>query len=190
MLDAKSLPRALLEVAARVDAGEQAIDVAIATELCFRVMTILAQSALEDAREDYTVALQAMMHTPNAAIDEERDALVDERDFLGCLDVVDMLSAEGLDCVAPRLHRGWQDRHQSCRQARQVSTDRLGFSLAASERAAIVAAWGVCHRVMRVPPPVSFTARDLLRNRGPLLDLIAKLAPGDDLTELVAKFKR
>jgi hypothetical protein len=190
MLDAKSGPRALLEVAARVDASDQPLDIAVATELCFRAMTVLAQSALEGAREDYTVALQAMMHAPQFAIDEERDALVDERDFLGCLDVIDLLSAEGLDCVAPRLHRGWQDRHQSCRQARRVSSDKLGFSLAASERAAIVAAWGVCHRVMRIPPPVSFAGKDLLRTRGPLLDLIAKLAPGDDLTELIAKLKR
>ncbi len=177
LLDPTAGARRLLELAARIDGDPEPLAVAMATRLVFRAGHILGLAALAPARDHYSVALQALMHAPEPAGDPGRDPFLDPHDFLGWLDLLDLISEPALGCVARRLHRGWQDRTQSCRQARKVSERTLGFSVSEPERGALLAAWGTCQRLLVIPPPARFHPAALRSDRRPLLELIARLAP-------------
>jgi hypothetical protein len=161
-----------------------------ALELLLRVAQILAVDKLTAARERYSVTQQALMGEPEAPFAAERDALVDEADFLGCRDLLDLLSDIESPCIAPRLHRGWQDRVQSCQQARRISHEIVGFSLSSEERQPLLAALGICNRVFRAPPPLDLGDVNLESTLAPVVRLIERLAPegeSEAIRELTAK---
>ncbi len=120
------------------------------------------------------------MAVPEAQIHPERDALVHAADFLAPIDVIDLLSEKGLPCVAPHLHRGWQDRQRSCLHARQVTTGAIGFWIGGEERSALMAGLAIVNRVALVPPPVQLDPDAIRDAYKPVLHLVERLATSSD----------
>ncbi len=148
-----------------------------ALEFCFRAAFLLAFERLRAVREEYPATQQTLMADPDPAIVGVRDALTDVSDFISGRDLIDLLSATELPCIAPRLHRGWQDRTRSCQEARRVSLGAIGFALDAEERERLLDGLGICQRVLRVPPPFDLLGSEGQAVFGPLLGWIARLAP-------------
>lgn len=179
MLTPSSAAKELLSVVAGLNAldRQSLLAKATAVELLLRTAQILAVDKLTAARDRYPVTQQALMGEPDASFAPERDALIEEADFLAYRDLLDLLSDVESPCIAPRLHRGWQDRVQSCREARRISHEVVGFSLSAEEREPLLVALGVCNRVFRAPPALDLDDIDLEATCAPVLRLIERLAP-------------
>jgi hypothetical protein len=171
---------------------DDALSRATTLEVLMRSAQLLAVAALRSVRDSYPATNQFLFQEPEAEIVVARDALVDGGDFLRFADLLDLLSEESLPCVASRLHRGWQDRVQSCREARRVSQEAAGFSLGPEERAALLSGLAVANRVFRIPPPLDLDAKRGAAGFDALLRLIERLAPSDqasafrDLTSKLA----
>ena len=171
-------------------ASEDPIDVAQAIRLCLRAAQALAFQLFEVCRDDYPVTIQALMATPEPALDVDLDARIDPTELLGFVELLDMLSDSGLSCVAPRLHRGWLDKKQSCREARHVSTGRAGFTLTGGEREDLMLGLAITNRVFVAPPPFEVEAERWKRALPPMLDLVQRLAKAAGSRSLVELTQR
>jgi len=163
---------------------------ATATDIAFRAAQLLALARITTVRTAYAATNQAMLFAPAPDVLPARDAAADESDALRIIDLIDLLSDVDLPCVAPRLHRGWQDRAQSCREARRITQKATGFALDESTRNDLLASLAVCNRVLRVPPPVTLVADQAGTWLPPVLRFIDRLAPaaeGKSIRDLTSK---
>jgi ribosomal protein S12 methylthiotransferase accessory factor YcaO len=182
VLDAVSMAGGLLAALEESGAGraENPLDQAAGLQQAYRAFHLLILDRLYPIKDQFPVTNQALMAVPNATIDPVRDSLAHPADFLAPIDLIDLISDEGLPCVAPHLHRGWQDRTESCRHARQLSSSVVGFSIDREEREALLAGLAVCNRVSVLPPPLELEPESVHRAYGPVLRLIERLAEGSD----------
>ena len=68
--------------------------------------------------------------------------------------VLDLLSDDALECVAPGMHRGWEDRRFSCRRSRETASEAVGYRIPPDDREALLLLSAYRNRVFRLPPPV------------------------------------
>jgi len=188
-LDLISTAKGLLKALERSGAGKsnQPIEQAAGLALALRALQLLCLHRLQPEREKFPATNRALMSVPEPAIEPERDALALPADFLGAIEIFDLLSAQGLDCVAPQLHRGWQDRRRSCAQARELAAGAFGFSITGKERQELLGALAICNRVFCIPPPVALEASAVVAAFGPVLMLIERIGGtlgGDGLNNL------
>ena len=111
-------------------------------------------------------------------------ATIEEQDYLGLADLLDLLSDERLTCLAPRLHRGWQDKSQSCREARAAVREQLTDSIGAGTREALKRALALNRRAFGVPGPVELDPSALRSSLNVVLELIDQLAPDARVDEI------
>jgi hypothetical protein len=90
-------------------------------------------------------------------------------------EILDLLSEEGLECVAPGLHRGWEDRRFSCKRSRVTAQEALGLSLAEGERTDLLLLAAYRNRIFRAPPPVRVVPKEILGAFGSLEGLMGRL---------------
>ena len=90
---------------------------------------------------------------PVPEVDAYRDA-VSVPTSLDFTEILDLLSAEGLECVGQRLHRGWEDRRFSCQRARDTAQEAVGLTLASEERDPLLLLSAYRNRIFRYPPPL------------------------------------
>ena len=83
-----------------------------------------------------------LLESPRPEVDFERDAL-SVPTTLTFLDMIDMLSADGLECVSRKLHHGWEDRSCACRRARVLARKTLGTCVGIALGGG--AAFGIAH---------------------------------------------
>lgn len=124
-----------------------------AVELALRAIEILAVQRLQPVRGDVPATVALLLETPEPAVDVHRDA-VSVPPTISFTEIVDMLSAEELDCVGPHLHRGWEDRRFACRRVRKVAQGAVGIVLEAAEREELLLLAAYRNRIFRYPPPV------------------------------------
>lgn len=178
--DLVSTAKGLLSALERSGAGRssQPLEQAAGLALALRALQLLCLLRLQPEREKFPATNRALMSVPEPEIEPERDALALPADFLGAIDIIDLLSEQDLDCVAPHLHRGWQDRRRSCAQARDLCADAFGFSITGEERQTLLAALAICNRVFCIPPPVTLEPAAVSAAFAPVLMLIEKIARG------------
>jgi len=162
----------------RAARSEWALERATGLELAYRAFHLLALGTLEKVKAQFPATNQALMAVPDAAIEVGRDALVHPADFLAPVDILDLMSEDGLPCVAPHLHRGWQDRQRSCLHARQVAAGAFGFRLGTAERSALLAGLAICNRIALVPPPVVLEPSAIRAAFDAVLPAIERLGAG------------
>ncbi len=75
---------------------------------------------------------------------------------------IDMLSEDGLSCVATDLHRGWEDRRFSCRRSRVSAQEAIGVTIDATERDQLLLLAAYRNRIFRYPPPIQLNTKDIL----------------------------
>ncbi len=185
--DPLTMAKTILASAARSGLGrsDQPEDLMQALLLSTRAAHLLALHKIQAVRAKFPATLQALLSQPDPAIEVTRDAFTEPRDFICFDDLLDLLSAEALPCTAPRLHRGWQDKKQSCRDARKITAGAVGLSLQPDERDALLEGWALQNRFFFMPPPLQLSADQVVRCLPPVLGLIKRLAP-DELADEIA----
>lgn len=146
-----------------------------ALDLGLRAVEVLAFRRLEGARDQFPAPIAALFDSPGPEIDVERDAVESPR-ALGFTDVLDLLSDDELECVAPDLHRGWEDRRFSCRRSRATARRALEIQLGAEERRPLLLLAAYRNRIFRRPPPVRLVTADIRRAFPALRALVARLS--------------
>ena len=96
-----------------------------------------------------------------ADVDAHRDAIASPR-ALDFVDVLDLLSGEGLDCASPSLHRGWEDRRFACARSRKTAQAAVGTSLSEVEPEQLLLLAAYRNRIFRTPPPVKILPGEIL----------------------------
>jgi len=104
--------------------------------------------------EQFPVTIQEHFARPSEPAVSVQDAFVDPATPVHLLDLLELASDPALSCIAPRLYRGWQDRVLARRDARRITGEAVGFSLAAAERDTLLMAVALRNRLLLTPPPL------------------------------------
>lgn len=137
----------------RAEAAPDLVPLLEALDLGVHAAEILVIQALEPVKDRFPATIAALLAMPTPEVDAHRDGIHVPK-VLQFTDAIDLLSDEGLDCVSPGLHRGWEDRRFSCRRSRTAAVDVIGLSLARDEQEALLRLAAYRNRLFRCPPPV------------------------------------
>jgi len=132
-----------------------------ALDLGLRAAEILVTHRLQGVRDQFPATIGIQLETPEPAVEAYRDA-VNVPNSLPFTAILDLLSAEGLECVSPGLHRGWEDRRFSCKRSRVTATAALGIVLEEEERNQLLLLAAYRNRIFRSPPPVRIVRGEVL----------------------------
>ena len=157
--EAKRLWNGALE--ARKTAAEDLISLCEVLDLGLRSAEILTIQKLQPIKDHFPATIGVLLDTPNPDVDTHRDA-ISIPNSLQFTDMVDLLSAEELECVSPGMHRGWEDRRFSCRRSRVSAQEALGVTLDATERDQLLLLSAYRNRIFRYPPPIRVNTHEVL----------------------------
>jgi len=152
---------------AREDAGNDLAALCEALELGLRAVEVMAIHKLMAVKEHFPATVQAQLETPAPDVDALRDAV----NVPNCLEftaILDLLSAEDLDCVSPGMHRGWEDRRFACKRSRVTAREALDVTLDADEREQLLVLAAYRNRIFRTPPPLRLVPLQILNAFGAL----------------------
>ena len=142
-------------------AGEDVVALCELLDLGLRTAEILVIQRLQPVKERFPATIGLQLEIPEPEVDAYRDAVtVPKALWFG--DVVDLLSAEELECVGPRLHRGWEDRRFACRRSRRTAQDALGLALDATDQQRLLLLAAYRNRIFRFSPPVRLSPAAIL----------------------------
>jgi hypothetical protein len=159
---------------ARGAAGRDLVALSEALDLGLHAAEILVIRLLQPARPRFPATIGLQLELPTPEVDPHRDGVISPH-TLQFHDIVDLLSDEGLECVSPGLHRGWEDRRFSCRRSRNTAQTEIGVTLTGSEQADLLLLSAYRNRLFRYPPPVRVVPGDILGAFGALDRLVQKL---------------
>lgn len=131
-----------------------------AIDLGIRAVEIQVFLELQPVRERFPGSIAMLLESPSPEVDLKTDAL-SVPPTITFVDMIDMLSEEGLDCVSRRLHHGWEDRTRSCRRARSLAREVLGIVLDKVRQGELLALEAYRNRIFRRPPPVRIVASEI-----------------------------
>jgi hypothetical protein len=146
---------------ARKTAAEDLISLCEALDLGLRSAEILTIQKLQPIKDHFPATIGVLLDMPNPDVDTHGDA-ISIPNSLQFTDMVDLLSAEELECVSPGMHRGWEDRRFSCRRSRVSAQEALGVTLDATERDQLLLLSAYRNRIFRYPPPVRVNTNEVL----------------------------
>ncbi len=115
-------------VKAQEPASEDFVALCQALDLGLRAAEILVTHRLQPVKDRFPATIGIQLDTPSPEVDPHRDAIT-VPNSLPFTAILDLLSGEEMECVAPGLHRGWEDRRFSCRRSRVTATEALGITL-------------------------------------------------------------
>lgn len=156
-------------------AGMHLVHLCESLDFGIRAAEILATLALAPVRDKFPATIAMMLESPDPDVDLERDALATPH-ALGFLHILDMLSADGLDCIARKLHRGWEDRRRSCARSRQLARETLGIELDGPTRERLLRLEAYRNRIFRIPPPIRIRPTEIVEAFPDLERLVEALA--------------
>jgi hypothetical protein len=142
-------------------AAEDLVAMCQALDLGLRAAEILITHRLQPVKEQFPATIGIQLDTPSPEVEAHRDA-VNVPNSLSFTAILDLLSGEELECVAPGLHRGWEDRRFSCRRSRVTAREALGVSLEEGEREQLLLLAAYRNRIFRSPPPVRVVRDEIL----------------------------
>jgi len=122
-------------------------------DLGLRAIEILVIHRLQAAKGEFPATIQLQLETPAAEVDPLQDAIRIPHS-LQFTSVLDLLSTDGLECVSPGMHRGWEDRRFSCRRSRVTAQAALGVTIGEEEREQLLTLAAYRNRIFRSPPPL------------------------------------
>ena len=160
---------------ARTSASEDLVALSEALDLGLHAAEILVIRRLQVVRPKFPATIGLQLELPTPEVDPHRDGIVSPH-ALQFHDIVDLLSAEELECVSPGMHRGWEDRRFSCRRSRATAQAEIGVTLDSAEQNDLLLLSAYRNRLFRYPPPVRVVPGDILRAFGALDRLMESLA--------------
>jgi hypothetical protein len=143
-------------------------------ELGIRAAEILIVQQLQRTKQEFPATIALQLETPIAEVDTYRDAVAVPR-TIQFTEMLDLLSSDTLDCVGPRLHRGWEDRRFSCLRSRATGRKALGVTLDRDTRDRLLLLAAYRNRLFRYPPPVRIVTREILESYDALKQLVESL---------------
>lgn len=132
-----------------------------ALDLGLRAAEILVTHRLQPVKDQFPATIGIQLDTPSPEVEAHRDA-VTVPTSLPFTAVLDLLSGEEMECVAPGLHRGWEDRRFSCRRSRVTARESLGIALDEGDREKLLVLAAYRNRIFRSPPPVRVVRDEIL----------------------------
>ncbi len=160
------------------DAFEQAdsslVSLCQSLDLGLRAAEILVVDRLQPVKEQFPATITLQLQLPNPEVEAYRDAVTVPKS-LQITEILDLLSADDLECVAPRMHRGWEDRRFSCARSRKSAREAVGVTLDKQDidRLLLLAAYR--NRLFRYPPPIRIVPADILAAFPALRGLVERL---------------
>ncbi|MDJ0762693.1 MAG: hypothetical protein QNJ97_06850 [Myxococcota bacterium] len=151
------------------------LKMAQALAVCVRASHLIAFDRLCEVQGAFPASIESLLDAPDPEIDADQ-AGVDLNDYLGMIDIVDLLSDAQLPCVAPRLHRGWQDKTQSCREARAIAQRALEMTIVRDFRGSLMGALAIFNRTSLVPGPVAIDPHGIRAAVDAVLQLVQGLS--------------
>ncbi len=176
----------LLEALATLLEGHAGSTLALVRGLSLgqRAAELLAIQALGPVAARFPATIQELLAPPASGMISVQDAFVEHRNFLRFLDLLELSSQQDLAVISPRLYRGWQDRKQARRDARDITTRTLGFALDAGTRDRLLLGLAIHQRLYVVPPPLDLDKHDCIEALSSLLALLGRLAPRGSATHI------
>ncbi len=132
-----------------------------AIELGLHAAEILIIQQLLPVKDQFPATIGVQLQVPVPEVDAYRDA-VSVPTSLDFTEMLDLLSYENLECVGPRMHRGWEDRRFSCQRARATAQGVVGVTLTSDDRDQLLLLAAYRNRIFRYPPPLQLVPGDML----------------------------
>ena len=148
-------------VQAKEKAASDLVALCESIELGLHAAEILIIQRLLPVKDQFPATIGVQLQVPVAEVDAYRDA-VNVPNSLDFTEILDLLSEEELECVGPRLHRGWEDRRFSCKRARATAREAVGVTLTSEERDQLLLLAAYRNRIFRYPPPLQLVPGDIL----------------------------
>lgn len=146
---------------AQESAADDFVSLCEALDLGLRAAEILVTHRLQPVKDQFPATISVQLDTPSPEVDALRDAITVPTS-LPFTAVLDLLSGDEMECVAPGLHRGWEDRRFSCRRSRVTAGEALGITLSEEERDQLLLLSAYRNRIFRSPPPVTVAQGEIL----------------------------
>ena len=146
---------------AQEEAAGSLVAMCEALDLGLRAVEILVVHRLQEVKDHFPATIGLQLETPAPEVEAYRDA-VNIPNSLTFTAVLDLLSAEDLECVSPGLHRGWEDRRFSCKRSRVTAQKALGVALGPEDRDQLLVLSAYRNRIFRSPPPVRVSRDEVL----------------------------
>jgi hypothetical protein len=157
--EAERLWRGALDALER--APEDLVALCEVLDLGLHAAEVLTIHLLYPIKDQFPATIGLQLELPVPEVDVHRDA-INVPKALQFTDIVDLLSAEVLECVSPGMHRGWEDRRFSCRRSRVTAQEAIGVSLSAEDQGQLLLLAAYRNRLFRYPPPVRVVPGDIL----------------------------
>ena len=173
----------LLEEATRLWAGAQSARAAAdddivalceSLDLGLHAAEIFVIRLLQPVRDRFPATIGLQLELPSPEVEPNRDGMTIPH-TLQFHDIVDLLSAESLECVSPGMHRGWEDRRFSCRRSRVTAQSAIGVTLDAPDQSDLLVLAAYRNRLFRYPPPVRIVPGEITAAWGALDRLVEGL---------------
>jgi hypothetical protein len=142
-------------------APESLVAMCEALDLGLRAAEILVTHRLQAVKDHFPATIGIQLETPAPEVDAFRDA-VNIPNSLAFTAILDLLSAEDLECVSPGMHRGWEDRRFSCKRSRITAQETLAVVLGPEDRDRLLLLSAYRNRIFRSPPPVRVVRDEIL----------------------------
>lgn len=163
---------------ARLTASDDLVALSEALDLGLHAAEIHVIRLLQPVRSKFPATIGLQLELPTPVVDPLRDGVISPH-TLQFHDIVDLLSAEELDCVSPGMHRGWEDRRFSCRRSRATAQEEIGVTLSRPDQASLLLLSAYRNRLFRYPPPVRVVPGEIVDAFDALDRLVERLSQAD-----------
>ncbi len=116
---------------------------------------------LQPMKDEFPATIGLQLNLPVPDVDPVRDGIQIPR-VLQFNEAIDLLSEEGLECVSPGMHRGWEDRLFSCGRSRATAQGAIGITLSSDDQEQLLLLAAYRNRLFRCPPPVRVVPGEIL----------------------------
>ncbi len=161
-------------VEARQSASTDIVALCESLDLGLHAAEILVIQLLQPVRDEFPATIALQLNLPVPEVDPVRDGIQIPR-VLQFNEAIDLLSEEGLECVSPGMHRGWEDRRFSCSRSRATAQGTIGIQLSAEDQEQLLLLAAYRNRLFRCPPPVRVVPGEILSAYGRLEALVEGL---------------
>jgi len=155
-------------------ADENLVALCEALDFGLRAVEDLGIHLLQPVRKKLPSTIGLLLELPVAEVEIYRDAVAAARS-LGFTQLIDLLSESSLDCVAPSLHRGWENHAFACGRCRETAQGEIGVTLEAGPRRNLLLLAAYRNRIFHYSPPIRIVPGDILAAYGDLVRLVEHL---------------
>ena len=148
--------------------------------LCWgwQAVELLVWLRLIPARDSFDPWFQDYLQEGELTLAVDRDARWQERERLGLLEVLDLLSLPELPILRPEFYQGWQDKTTRCQALRRQINELIGGALEEEQRDHLMLLLAAFNRLVRLPAQTALDPEEVVAAFPALFDMIEMLVKG------------